>query len=135
MRNVFSLATRSVGVTGEVFLSLIERRLDNVIYRIGFSASRKEARQLVKHKHFTINGKKVNVPSMRVHQGDIIEVAQKSRGLTKLTGALELYSMREIPAWINFEKNLLRATVKDLPKRDDITSKVEERLVVELYSK
>ena len=135
MRNIFSLATKAHGITGEVFLALIERRLDNVVYRMGFAASRKEARQLVKHNHFTLNGKKVNVPSMRVAQGDVVELSQKARGKAKLTGALETYSMREIPAWIELDKNNFKATIKDLPKRDDITSKVEERLVVELYSK
>ncbi len=135
MRNIFSLATKAHGITGEVFLALIERRLDNVVYRMGFAASRKEARQLVKHNHFTLNGKKVNVPSMRVAQGDVIELSQKARGKAKLTGALDTYSMREIPAWIELDKNNFKATIKDLPKRDDITSKVEERLVVELYSK
>lgn len=135
MRNIFTLATTAHGITGEVFLALIERRLDNVVYRMGFAASRKEARQLVKHNHFNLNGKKVNVPSMRVAQGDVIELTQKARGKAKLTGALETYSMREVPAWIELDKNNFKATIKDLPKRDDITSKVEERLVVELYSK
>lgn len=135
MRNIFALATKAHGITGEVFLALIERRLDNVVYRMGFAASRKEARQLVKHNHFTLNGKKVNVPSMRIAQGDVIELSQKARGKAKLTGALDTYSMREIPAWIELDKNNFKATIKDLPKRDDITSKVEERLVVELYSK
>lgn len=135
MRNTFELATKVHGITGEVFLALIERRLDNVVYRMGFAASRKEARQLVKHGHFTLNTKKVNVPSMRVAQGDIVELSHKARGKAKLTGALETYSMREVPAWIELDKNNYKATIKDLPKRDDITSKVEERLVVELYSK
>lgn len=135
MRNIFTLATTAHGITGEVFLALIERRLDNVVYRMGFAASRKEARQLVKHNHFTLNGQKVNVPSMRVAQGDVIELSQKARGKAKLTGALDTYSMREVPAWIELDKNNFKATIKDLPKRDDITSKVEERLVVELYSK
>lgn len=135
MRNIFTLATTAHGITGEVFLALIERRLDNVVYRMGFAASRKEARQLVKHNHFNLNGKKANIPSMRVAQGDVIELSQKARGKAKLTGALETYSMREVPAWIELDKNNFKATIKDLPKRDDITSKVEERLVVELYSK
>jgi len=135
MRNIFEVATKAHGITGEVFLSLIERRLDNVVYRMGFAASRKEARQIVKHNHFVLNGKKVNVPSMRVAQGDVVELSQKARGKAKLTGALATYSMREIPAWIELDKNNFRATIKDMPKRDDITSKIEERLVVELYSK
>ncbi|HLE12059.1 MAG: 30S ribosomal protein S4 [Bdellovibrionales bacterium RIFOXYD12_FULL_39_22] len=135
MRNVFQLATRMKGITGENLLALIERRLDNVVYRIGFASSRKEARQLVKHKHFTINGKKANVPSMKVDKGDIIELVKGSRESAKLVGALEANAMREVPAWIEVDKHNFKGIIRDLPKRDDITSKIEERLVVELYGK
>ena len=135
MRNVFKVATRMKGVTGENLLSLLERRFDNVVYRIGFAASRKEARQLVKHYHFTVNGKQANVPSMRLKVGDVVELAESSRSSSKLTGGLEAYSMREVPAWLDTDKAKFTGVVKDLPKRDDITSQVEERLVVELYSK
>ena len=135
MRNLFDKATRMPGVTGENLLSLLERRFDNVVYRIGFGASRAEARQLVKHYHFTINGKKANVPSMRLKEGDVVELHSGSKESTKLTGALEANSIREIPAWLDVDKTKLRATIKDLPKREDITQLIEERLVVELYSK
>lgn len=135
MRNLFDKAMRMKGVSGENLLSLLERRLDNVIYRIGFAASRKEARQLVKHSHFTLNGKKANIPSMIVKEGDIVLLKEKSRQSQKLTGALEANSVREIPAWLEVDSNNFKTTVKDLPKREDVTSTVEERLVVELYSK
>lgn len=135
MRNLFDRAMRMKGVTGENLLTQLERRFDNVVYRIGFAASRKEARQLVKHYHFTVNGKKANVPSMIIDKGDVIEVREKSRQSQKLTGSLEANSIREVPAWLDVDKANFKATVTDLPKRDDITSQIEERLVVELYSK
>lgn len=135
MRNLFDKATRMRGVTGENLLSLLERRFDNVVYRIGFGASRKEARQMVKHYHFMVNGKRANVPSMLLKAGDVIELREKSKGSTKLTGSIEANSIREVPAWIEIDKNTFKGTVKDLPKRDDIPTTVEERLVVELYSK
>lgn len=135
MGNLFDHASRMKGVTGENMLSLLERRFDNVVYRMGFAASRKEARQLVKHYHFTINGKKANVPSMSLSSGDVVEVVSASKKSTKLSGALEANSIREVPVWLEVDKNSLRGVVKDLPKRDDVTSQIEERLVVELYSK
>lgn len=135
MRLLFSNASRMTGVTGENLLSLLERRFDNVVYRIGFAASRKEARQMVKHYHFMINGRKANVPSMLVKAGDVVEIAPKSKEVSKITGGLEANAIREVPAWIEVDKNSLKAVVRDLPKRDDVTSMIEERLVVELYSK
>lgn len=135
MYNLFKSAIRMTGVTGENMLTALERRLDNVIYRAGFAASRKEARQLVKHYHFTVNGRKSNVPSMLVHKEDVIELHAGSRESKKLTGALEANSVREVPAWLNVDKNNFRTIVRDLPKRGDVTSQIEERLVVELYSK
>lgn len=135
MRNLFDQAMRMGGVTGETMLSLLERRLDNVVYRIGFASSRKEARQLVKHSHFVINGQRANIPSMVVGQGDVVALHASSKGSIKLKDSLEVNSIREVPAWIEVEKDHLRATIKDLPKREDITSTVQERFVVELYSK
>ena len=135
MRNLFDKATRLKGVTGEVMLSMLERRLDNVVYRMGFAASRKEARQLVKHGHFTINNIKANIPSMLVSKGDVVELHQSSRSSVKLKDAPEANSIREIPSWIEVDRNAFKATIKDLPKREDITSTVQERFVVELYSK
>ena len=103
--------------------------------RKSFAASRKEARQLVKHFHFTVNGKRANVPSMLIDKGDVIELHSGSRQSAKLTGSLEANSIREVPAWLSVEKSSFKATVLDLPKREDITTQIEERLVVELYSK
>jgi small subunit ribosomal protein S4 len=135
MRNMFSAASRAKGVTGENLLTQLERRLDNVVYKIGFAASRKEARQMVKHMHFTLNGKVANVPSMIVSVNDIVALTEKSKASAKLTGGLEANSMREVPAWLDVDKANFKATIKDLPKREDITSQIEERLIVELYSK
>ncbi len=135
MRNLFARAIRMTGVTGENLLSMLETRLDNVVYRSGFAASRKEARQLVRHGHFILNGHKANIPSMAMKKGDIIEVKEASRGSSKFVGAAEANSMREIPAWMDVDKGKFKTTIKDLPKRDDITATIEERLVVELYSK
>ena len=135
MRNLFDKATRLKGVTGEEMLSLLERRLDNVVYRMGFAASRKEARQLVKHGHFAINGIKANIPSMVVIKGDRVELRGESRSSVKLSGALEANSIREVPSWIEVDKGAFKAIIRDLPKREDITSTVQERFVVELYSK
>jgi len=135
MRNIFSKAIAMKGVTGENLLTLLERRFDNIIYKAGFAASRKEARQLVKHSHFTINGKKANIPSMLLKAGDVINLREKSKSSVKLTGALEANSMREIPAWLDVDKGKYSTTVKDLPRRSDVTSQIEEHLIVELYTK
>jgi len=135
MRNLFDSATRMKGVTGENLLSLLERRLDNIVYRIGFAASRKEARQMVKHYHFSVNGKKANVPSMTLKVGDVVELRNGSQSIVKITSGLETYSMREVPAWLSVDKTKFSCEIKDLPKREDITAQLEERLVVELYSK
>lgn len=135
MRNLFGKASRMKGVVGENMLSLLERRFDNVVYRVGFAASRKEARQLVKHGHFLVNGKPSNIPSMTLSKTDVVELREKSKSSAKLTGGIDANSIREIPAWIEVDKSTFKGVVKDLPRREDITSTVEERLVVELYSK
>ena len=135
MRTLFDHAMRMRGVTGENLLTLLERRFDNIVYKIGFAASRKEARQMVKHYHFLVNGKKANVPSMALKKGDVIELAGKSKEITKITGGLEANAIREVPAWLDVDKNSFKTVIKDLPKREDITATIEERLVVELYSK
>lgn len=135
MRNLFLKSIRMKGVTGENMLSALERRFDNVVYKIGFAASRNEARQLVKHAHFLINGKKVNVPSLNLKVGDVVELRDSSKTVAKLTTAFDTYSMREVPAWLDVDKSKFKGTVKDMPKREDVTSQIEERLVVELYSK
>ena len=132
----YEKAARMPGKTGDMLLSLIERRLDNVVYRLGFAMTRREARQLVNHGHFTVNGKRVNIPSYLVSVGDVIEVAEKSRSSVKfkrLTG--EDAVMVTLPQWLEREKNTLRGTVTKMPAREDIDLPIEEHLIVELYSK
>ncbi|MBQ9932361.1 MAG: 30S ribosomal protein S4 [Ruminiclostridium sp.] len=135
-RSYYEKASRMPGKTGENLLVLVERRLDNVVYRLGFAMTRREARQLVNHGHFTVNGKKVNIPSFLVKAGDVIEVAEKSRASVKfkrLTG--EDAVMVTLPQWLEREKNTLKGTVTKLPVREDIDMPIEEHLIVELYSK
>ena len=132
----YEKAMRMPGETGENLLVLVERRLDNVVYRLGFAMTRREARQLVNHGHFTVNGRKVNIPSFLVKPGDVIEVAEKSRASVKfkrLTG--EDAVMVTLPQWLEREKNSLKGTVSKLPAREDIDMPIEEHLIVELYSK
>lgn len=136
-RMYYEKAARKPGKTGEELLVLIERRLDNVVYRLGFAATRRQARQLVSHAHFTVNGKKVNIPSYLVKAGDVIEVRDTSRSsaiFKRLTG--EDAPMPLVPQWIDREKNVLKGTVTRLPVREDINDMpIEEHLIVELYSK
>lgn len=134
-RLLFEKADRMKGVTGSNLLSMLERRLDNVTYRAGFANSRSEARQLVRHGHFTINGRRVNIPSYLVKKGDLVEVCEKSRNTARISGALEAVKRREIPQWLELDVSTFKTRVRDLPSRDDITAPMEERLVVELYSK
>ena len=132
----YEKASRMPGKTGENLLVLVERRLDNVVYRMGFAMTRREARQLVNHGHFTVNGRRVNIPSFLVKAGDVIEVAEKSRSSVKfkrLTG--EDAPMVTTPQWLEREKNALKGTVTKLPVREDIDMPIEEHLIVELYSK
>ena len=132
----YEKASRMPGKTGENLLVLVERRLDNVVYRMGFAMTRREARQLVNHGHFTVNGRRVNIPSFLVKAGDVIEVAEKSRSSVKfkrLTG--EDAPMVTLPQWLEREKNALKGTVTKLPVREDIDMPIEEHLIVELYSK
>ena len=134
-RNLFEKADRMKGVTGSNLLSMLERRLDNVAYRSGFANSRTEARHLVRHGHFTVNGRRVDVPSFLVDKGDVLEVREKSRSIARIGGALDAVKRREIPQWLELDSGAMKARVRDLPARDDITAPMEERLVVELYSK
>ncbi len=129
-------ALRMPGQTGENLLILVERRLDNVVYRLGFAGTRREARQLVTHAHFTVNGKKVNIPSYLVKPGDVVEVKPSSRSsvkFTRLTG--EDAPVVVVPQWLEREKGALKGTVVKMPAREDIDLPVEEHLIVELYSK
>ena len=135
-RSYYEKAARMPGKTGEELLTLIERRLDNVVYRLGFAMTRRQARQLVSHAHFTVNGRKVNIPSYPAKAGDVIEVSDASRSsaiFKRLTG--EDAPMVLVPKWLEKEKNALKGTVTQMPARDDIDMPIEEHLIVELYSK
>ena len=130
----FEMASKRKGMTGENLLAILESRLDNVVYRLGFAMSRAEARQLVRHGHFTVNGKKVNIPSYLVSVGETIELKDSSRSLDKFKGALEANASRVVPKWLEMDKNNV-AKVVAVPAREDIDLPIEEHLIVELYSK
>lgn len=134
-RSYFAEADRLKGVTGENLLSLLERRLDNVVYRLGFASSRIESRQLVRHGHFTINGRKVNIPSIQLKSGDVIELREKSRKVASINDSLEAVVRRGIPQWLELDRDNFKGTLKGLPVREDITTPIQEQLIVELYSK
>ena len=131
----FEMAERKQGVAGENLLRILESRLDNVVYRAGFASSRAEARQLVVHNHYTVNGKKVNVPSYLVKEGDVVAVAEGSRSSEKIKAIIETCGARPVPMWLEVNKDALDAKVLRLPNRDEIDLEVEEHLIVELYSK
>ncbi|BCG48430.1 MULTISPECIES: 30S ribosomal protein S4 [Geobacteraceae] len=134
-RGYFETADRMKGVTGENLLFILERRLDNVAYRLGFATSRDEARQLVRHGHFTLNGKKVNIPSLQVKAGDVLQLREKSRKVAAISESLEGVVRRGIPQWLELDKDAFKGTVKAMPVREDITMPIQEQLIVELYSK
>jgi small subunit ribosomal protein S4 len=134
-REYFQKASRSKGVTGAELLILLERRLDNVVYRMGFADSRSQARQLVRHGHMRVNGRKVNIPSFLVKQGDIIEPREKSQTIELLHSAMERQGQKHIPEWVHVDAASMRGTVQAIPQRDDITVPFQEQLIVELYSK
>lgn len=134
-QNYYVEAARQKGVTGENLLRLIERRLDNVVYRLGFAASRKEARQLVRHGHFTVNGRKVNIPSYLIRIGDEIAVKDGSKDSPKFKELMELAASKTPPAWLEVDVENLRGRVLAYPNREDIDTAIEEHLIVELYSK
>lgn len=134
-RNYFKLAERQKGITGDNLLMLIESRLDNMVYRLGFASSRNEARQMVSHGHFLIDGKKANVPSMRLKAGSTVEVREKSQKHGKINDALDAVVRRGVPEWLELDRDKFKGTVKALPSREDITMPIQENLIVELYSK
>jgi small subunit ribosomal protein S4 len=134
-RLTFEKAEMQKGVTGENLLVLLERRLDNTIFRIGFASSRNQARQLVRHKHILVNGRKVNIPSSLVAEGDVISIKEKSRANTLLNENLEAVARRGVPSWITLDKDNYKATVNTLPNREELTMPIQEQLIVELYSK
>ncbi len=131
----FERAERQKGITGTNLLIALERRLDNVVYRLGFANSRGQARQLVQHRHFLVNGRRVNIPSFQVNVGDTIEVREGSRNVPVIQEALDAVVRRGVPQWLDLEKDRLRGVVKSLPVREDLTMPMQEQLVVELYSK
>ena len=135
-RDYFKKADRTKGVTGETLLVMLERRLDSIVYRLGFSTSRNEARQLVRHGHLLVNGRKVDIPSYQVRPGDVIEVREKSREVVRINEALDGVMRRGIPSWVELERDAFKGTVKTLPVRAEMTTPVfQEQLIVELYSK
>jgi len=134
-RGVFARAAAAKGKTGETLLQLLELRLDNVVFRMGFADTRAEARQLVRHGHFTVNGKRVNIPSFSVRPGSALEVADKSKKMLRIAEALETVDRRGIPQWIEVDKKAMKGTVRQVPNREDLTMPIQEQLIVELYSK
>ncbi|MBQ2801440.1 MAG: 30S ribosomal protein S4 [Lachnospiraceae bacterium] len=134
-RNYYAKADRMKGMTGENLMILLERRLDNVIFRLGFARTRKEARQIVDHKHVLVNGKQVNIPSYLIKAGDVIEIREKSKGSQRYKDILEVTGARLVPAWLEADQEALKGTVKELPTREEIDVPVNEMLIVELYSK
>ena len=134
-RNYFELAERRPGQTGENLLAILESRLDNVVYRLGFAMSRAEARQLVSHGHFTVNGRKVNIPSYLVKPGMVITLKDSSKSLEKIKANVEANAFRQPPKWLEYDANNMIAKVTAVPAREDIDLPIEEHLIVELYSK
>ena len=134
-RNYYEKADRQKGMTGENLMTLLESRLDNVVFRMGFARTRREARQVVDHKLFLVNGKPVNVPSYLVKAGDVIEVREKSKSLQRFKDITEVTAGRTTPEWVDVDAENLKGTVKELPNREQIDVPVDEMLIVELYSK
>jgi small subunit ribosomal protein S4 len=131
----FQAADRQKGITGTNLLVLLERRLDNVVYRLGFVNSRTQGRHFVRHNHFMVNGGKVNIPSYQIKVGDEITVGEKSQKVQAISDALETVVRRGLPQWLDLEKDKMKGTVKSLPVREDLTTPMQEQLIVELYSK
>ena len=131
----YEKAERKQGITGEILLQELERRLDNVVFRMGFANTRREARQLVNHAHFTVNGKRVNIPSYQVKPGDVVAVSEKSRSTTKFKSLLEENGKKACPKWIEKANDSFEGKIVAMPARDDIDYDVAEHLIVELYSK
>lgn len=134
-RRYFKMADRSRGVTGDALIEVLERRLDNVVHRASFANSRDQARQLVRHNHVLVNGKRVNIPSYLVRAGDVVEIKQKSKQIVPVQEAVSRAEQRGIPSWLAMETDQVKATVQELPKRSDLAIPFEEQLIVEFYSK
>ncbi len=131
----FKKADRQKGVTGENLLILLERRLDNTVFRLGFAASRNQARQLVRHKHILVNGKRVDIPSFLISVNDVISLKEKSRANASINENIEAVARRGVPSWLELDKDNYKATVKAAPNREELTMPINEQLIVELYSK
>jgi len=134
-RNYFKKASQKKGVTGENLIMMLESRMDNMLYRLGFASSRNEARQLIKHGHFLVNGKKVDIPSCLLKPGDMVLLREKSRKVTRIIESLETAKQRGIPRWVELDAEHFQGTIVALPKREEITMPMNEQLIVELYSK
>jgi small subunit ribosomal protein S4 len=134
-RNYYEKASRATGVTGEMLLQSLERRLDNVVYRLGFGASRRQARQIVRHGHIAVNGRKVDIPSYQVKAGDEIAVREGAKKLPVIVAAVEYTSHQPTPNWLEVNREALTGRITAIPKREDINLPVNEQLIVELYSK
>ena len=134
-RNYYDKADRMKGMTGENLMTMLESRLDNVVFRMGFARTRREARQVVGHKHILVNGKCINLPSYRVKAGDVVEVKESSKSIQRFKDIMEVTAGRLTPEWIDVDKEALKGTVSALPRREQIDVPVDEMLIVELYSK
>ena len=134
-RLYYERAEKMPGITGENLLAILEQRLDNVVFRLGFAMTRREARQLVNHGHITVNGRKVNIPSFQVKPGMVVSLTEKGKGLQKVKENIEDNAFRAAPKWIEYDKNNMTAKIVAVPARDDIDMPIEEHLIVELYSK
>ena len=132
--NYFEKASKQSGVTGENLLAILESRLDNVVYRMGLGTSRAEARQLVRHGHITVNGRRVNIPSYLVSVNDVVALAEQSRGSKRIEEILDVTSGRAVPKWLDFDSDKLSATVVGVPTQEDLDVEIQEHLIVELYS-
>ena len=134
-RKYFKMSDRAKGVTGENLLSFLERRLDNTIFRLGFASSRNQARQLVKHNHVLVNGRRVNIPSFFVKVNDEITIREKSRKMEAIADSLEAVARRGVPSWLELDQDNFKGKIKSMPDRQEITMPIQEQLIVELYSK
>jgi small subunit ribosomal protein S4 len=134
-RGYYYKALRAKGVSGHTLIQLLERRLDNVVYRMGFASDHAEARQLVRHGHFTVNGKKINIPSYLVRARDIVQVRESSQKMARINEALAAVDRRGVPQWIQMDKDNFRGAIAQLPSREDVTLPIREQLIIELYSK
>ncbi|MBW1772105.1 MAG: 30S ribosomal protein S4 [Deltaproteobacteria bacterium] len=134
-RRYYYRAEKQKGITGTNLLILLECRLDNIIYRMGFAASRDQARQLIRHNHFMVGNRKVNIPSYQAKVGDIVQIRERSRKVASILGAMETVIRRGIPSWIELDKENFKGTLSALPNREDLTMPIQENLIIELYSK